>query len=632
MSDIIKHECGLAFIRLKKPLQYYHEKYGTALYGLQKLQLLLQKQRNRGQDGAGIATIKLEVTPGTRYISRKRSNSTTYLSDIFSEVYKYFNDLPADKLSDAEWMKANLPYMGEVLLGHLRYGTHGINSIESVHPFLRLNNWITRNLVLAGNFNLTNVTELFDELISFGQHPKEKSDTVTVMEKIGHFLDDEVQKLFSWFKAEGNDNNDITRLIANKLDVRRVLQRAARKFDGGYVMAGMIGHGDAFILRDPLGIRPAYYYEDEEVVVMASERPAIQTCFEAHISDVKELKPGHALIVKSDGRVSEEQILQPQPRQACSFERIYFSRGSDKDIYLERKELGKALAPKILETIEYDLENTLFSFIPNTAEVAFYGMMEGVTDTVDEIKKERILKLGDKITPEELDSIFRMKPRMEKVAVKDAKMRTFIASDNLRGGMVSHVYDVTYGLVRNDVDTLVVIDDSIVRGTTLRDSIIKILNTLKPKKIIIVSSAPQIRYPDCYGIDMSKMKNFVAFRALVALLKESGKENLLEETYEKCLAELSKKEGETLTNPVIDLYNQFSYEQVSDKICELLTPPDVKPEIKVIYQTVEDLNKACPDNLGDWYFSGNYPTPGGMRVVNKAFINFIENVDARAYT
>ena len=632
MSDIIKHECGLAFIRLKKPLQYYHEKYGTALYGLQKLQLLLQKQRNRGQDGAGIATIKLEVTPGTRYISRKRSNSTTYLSDIFSEVYKYFNDLPADKLSDAEWMKANLPYMGEVLLGHLRYGTHGINSIESVHPFLRLNNWITRNLVLAGNFNLTNVTELFDELISFGQHPKEKSDTVTVMEKIGHFLDDEVQKLFSWFKAEGNDNNDITRLIANKLDVRRVLQRAARKFDGGYVMAGMIGHGDAFILRDPLGIRPAYYYEDEEVVVMASERPAIQTCFEAHISDVKELKPGHALIVKSDGRVSEEQILQPQPRQACSFERIYFSRGSDKDIYLERKELGKALAPKILDSIEYDLENTLFSFIPNTAEVAFYGMMEGVTDTVDEIKKERILKLGDKITPEELDSIFRMKPRMEKVAVKDAKMRTFIASDNLRGGMVSHVYDVTYGLVRNDVDTLVVIDDSIVRGTTLRDSIIKILNTLKPKKIIIVSSAPQIRYPECYGIDMSKMKNFVAFRALVALLKESGKENLLEETYEKCLAELSKKEGETLTNPVIDLYNQFSYEQVSDKICELLTPPDVKPEIKVIYQTVEDLNKACPDNLGDWYFSGNYPTPGGMRVVNKAFINFIENVDARAYT
>ncbi len=632
MSDIIKHECGLAFIRLKKPLQYYHEKYGTALYGLQKLQLLLQKQRNRGQDGAGIATIKLDAIPGTRYISRKRSNSSTYLSDIFSEVYKYFNDLPGDKITDTEWMKANLPYTGEVLLGHLRYGTHGINSIESVHPFLRLNNWITRNLVLAGNFNLTNVTELFDELISFGQHPKEMSDTVTVMEKIGHFLDDEVQKLFNWFKAEGHDKNDITKLIANKLDVKRLLQRASRKFDGGYVMAGMMGHGDAFILRDPLGIRPAYYYEDDEVVVMASERPAIQTCFEVHIDDVSELKPGHALIVKSDGRVSEEQILQPQPRQACSFERIYFSRGSDKDIYLERKELGKALAPKILETIEYDLENTLFSFIPNTAEVAFYGMIEGVTEKVDEIKKERILKLGDKITPEELDSIFRMKPRMEKVAVKDAKMRTFIASDNLRGGMVSHVYDVTYGLVRNDVDTLVVIDDSIVRGTTLRDSILKILNTLRPKKIIIVSSAPQIRYPDCYGIDMSKMKNFVAFRALVALLKESGKENLLEETYEKCQAELLKKDGELLSNPVKNLYDQFSYEQVSDKICELLTPPNIKPEIKVIYQTVEDLNRACPDNLGDWYFSGDYPTQGGMRVVNKAYINFIEKVDARAYT
>ena len=503
MSDIIKHECGLAFIRLKKPLEFYYEKYGTPLYGLQKLQLLLQKQRNRGQDGAGIATIKLDATPGTRYISRKRSNSSTYLTDIFSEVYEYFNDLPEDKLADTDWLKANLPYTGEVLLGHLRYGTHGINSIESVHPFLRLNNWMTRNLVLAGNFNLTNVTELFDELISFGQHPKEKSDTVTVMEKIGHFLDDEVQKLFSWFKAEGYHNNDITKMIAKKLDVRRVLQRAARDFDGGYVMAGMIGHGDAFVLRDPLAIRPAYFYENDEVVVMASERPAIQTCFGVHIDEVKELKAGHALIVKSDGRVSEEQILQPLPRQACSFERIYFSRGSDKDIYLERKQLGKALAPRILETIEYDLENTLFSFIPNTAEVAFYGMIEGVTEMVDEIKKERILKLGSNVTQEELDSIFRMKPRMEKVAIKDAKMRTFIASDNLRGGMVSHVYDVTYGLVRNDIDTLVVIDDSIVRGTTLRDSILKILNTLRPKKIIIVSSAPQIRYPDCYGIDMS---------------------------------------------------------------------------------------------------------------------------------
>jgi len=463
MSDIIKHECGLAFIRLKKPLEYYHRKYGTALYGLQKMQLLLQKQRNRGQDGAGLVTIKLDPKPGTRYISRKRSNSSAAIEDIFREAYKYFNDLPEEKLSDCDWLKENLPYTGEVLLGHLRYGTHGVNSIESVHPFLRLNNWITRNLTLAGNFNLTNVTELFEELLSFGQHPKEMSDTVTVMEKIGHFLDDEVQKLFSWYKAEGYKNEEITALIAEKLDVKRLLQRATRKFDGGYVMAGIIGHGDAFILRDPGAIRPAYYYEDDEVVAMASERPALQTSFNVHISEIKELKGGHALIVKKDGRVSEEMILHSEGRTACSFERIYFSRGSDKDIYLERKELGIKLAPKILEEIEYDLENTLFSFIPNTAEVAFYGMIEGVNDQLDIIKKKRILKLGADITKEELDSIFRMKARMEKVAIKDAKMRTFIADDSLRGNMVSHVYDVTYGLVRNGVDTLVVIDYSIVR-------------------------------------------------------------------------------------------------------------------------------------------------------------------------
>ncbi len=631
MSDTIKHECGLAFIRLKQPIEYYHQKYGTALYGLQKMQLLLQKQRNRGQDGAGIATIKLDPKPGTRYISRKRSNSTTALSDIFNEAYKYFHDLPEDKLADGPWLKDNLPYTGEVLLGHLRYGTHGINSIESVHPFLRLNNWITRNLVLAGNFNLTNVTELFEELLSFGQHPKEQSDTVTVMEKIGHFLDDEVQKLFTWYKAEGFENEEITNLISHKLDVKRLLQRASRKFDGGYVMAGIMGHGDAFILRDPGSIRPAFYYEDDEVVAMASERPALQTTFNINIGKIKELKGGHALIVKKNGKVSEEMILHSEGRTACSFERIYFSRGSDKDIYLERKALGIKLAPKILEEIEYDLENTLFSFIPNTAEVAFYGMMEGVHNEVDAIKKERILKLGDKITKEELDSIFRMKPRMEKVAIKDAKMRTFIADDSLRGNMVSHVYDVTYGLVRNGIDTLVVIDDSIVRGTTLKNSIIQILSTLKPKKIIIVSSAPQIRYPDCYGIDMSKMKNFVAFKALVALLEEHGKEDLLEETYEKCKLELAKETG-PLTNPVQELYNEFTYQEVSNKICEIITPPNIKPEIKIIYQTVEDLNIACPNHLGDWYFSGNYPTLGGMKTVNQAFINFIENIDARAYT
>ena len=500
MSDIIKHECGLAFIRLKKPLQYYIDNYDTPLYGIQKMQLLLQKQRNRGQDGAGVATIKLNPEPGTRYISRKRSNSSTYLADIFGEVYKYYNDLPEEQRKDGAWLKENLPYSGEVLLGHLRYGTHGSNSIESVHPFLRLNNWITRNLVLAGNFNLTNVKELFEELISFGQHPKEQSDTVTVMEKIGHFLDDEVQKLFNWFKAEGNPNEDITKLIGDRLDVKRVLQRASRKFDGGYVMAGIMGHGDAFILRDPLAIRPAYYYEDEEVVVMASERPAIQTTFGVHISQVKELKGGHALIVKRDGTVTEELINHQPERKACSFERIYFSRGSDRDIYQERKALGVQLATPILEAINYDLENTIFSFIPNTAEVAFYGMMQGIEAKLDDIKKRRILELGAELTPLELESIFRMKPRMEKIAVKDAKMRTFIANDDLRGNMVSHVYDVTYGVVRNEQDTLVMIDDSIVRGTTLRDSIIQILSTLRPKKIVIVSSAPQIRYPDCYGI------------------------------------------------------------------------------------------------------------------------------------
>ena len=631
MSDVIKHECGLAFIRLLKPLQYYYDKYGTMLYGIQKMQLLLQKQRNRGQDGAGIATIKLDMPPGTRYISRKRSNASTYLEEVFQEVYKYYNDLSPEELADVDNLKMSKPYSGEVLLGHLRYGTHGINSIESVHPFLRLNNWITRNIVLAGNFNLTNVSELFEELLSFGQHPKERSDTVTVMEKIGHFLDDEVQKLFNWFKAEGHSNEQITELITENLDVRRMLQRASRKFDGGYVMAGMLGHGDAFILRDPNGIRPAFYYHDDEVVVMASERPAIQTCFNTSIREVKELQPGHALIVKKSGRVSEELINHPNERKACSFERIYFSRGNDRDIYLERKKLGKLLAKEVLEAIEYDVENTVFSFIPNTAETAFYGLVEGLNETLDEVKKKRILDLGENVTQEEIESIFRLKPRVEKLAVKDAKMRTFIASDNTRGNMVSHVYDVTYGIVNNEVDTLVLLDDSIVRGTTLRDSVIQILSTLKPKKIIIVSSAPQIRYPDCYGIDMSKMNEFVAFKALVSLLKDQGKEDLLEQTYYKCKEQLENDE-DILINPVMELYAQFDYKEVSKKIAEIVTPKNIKPEIDVIYQTVEGLREACPNNNGDWYFSGEYPTKGGMRVVNKAFINFMENIDARAYT
>jgi len=631
MSDIIKHECGLAFIRLLKPLQFYYDKYGTSLYGIKKLELLMQKQRNRGQDGAGVATIKLGMPPGSRYISRKRSHSATYLEDVFSGVYQYFTALDDEKLKDGAWLKENQPFTGEILLGHLRYGTHGSNSIESVHPFLRLNNWITRNLVMAGNFNLTNVHDLFDELISFGQHPKEHSDTVTVMEKIGHFLDDEVQKLFSWFKAEGYSNQEITALISENLDVRRVLQRATRKFDGGYVMAGLIGHGDSFILRDPSGIRPAFYYHDDEVVVMASERPAIQTGFNVPIREVHELQPGHALIVKKNGEVKEEMIQEPLERKACSFERIYFSRGNDRDIYLERKRLGELLAPKILEEINYDMENTIFSFIPNTAEIAFYGLVEGLHKELDVIKKKRILELGDNISQEEIDSIFRMQPRVEKLAVKDAKMRTFIADDMLRGNLVSHVYDVTYGLVNNQKDTLVLVDDSIVRGTTLRDSIIKILSTLKPKKLIIVSSAPQIRYPDCYGIDMSIMNKFVAFKALVELLKETGRENLIEETYNKCKAELNKPDKE-ITNPVKELYDLFDYEQVSNKIAEIVTPENIAPEVKVIYQTVDNLRSACPNNNGDWYFSGDYPTPGGMRVVNKAYINFVENIDVRAYS
>jgi len=632
MSDVIKHECGLAFVRLKQPLHYYNEKYGTPLYGIRKLQLLMQKQRNRGQDGAGVATIKLDPKPGTRYISRKRSNTSTGLDDVFNEIHARFDELTPEQINDTEWLKENFPYTGEVLLGHLRYGTHGINSIESVHPFLRLNNWITRNLVLAGNFNLTNVNELFDELISFGQHPKEQSDTVTVMEKIGHFLDDEVQKEFNWFKAKGLENSEITPKIGRRLDVKRLLQRASRKFDGGYVMAGILGHGDAFILRDPMAIRPAYYYEDDEVVVMASERPAIQTSFNVHIDKVKELPGGHALIIKQDGAVSVEQINHAPERKACSFERIYFSRGSDRDIYLERKDLGIKLADVILKEINHDMEHTMFSFIPNTAEVAFYGMIEGINNKLDIIKKQRILEAGEKLDAKELNSIFRMKCRMEKVAVKDAKMRTFIANDNLRGNMVSHVYDVTYGLVRNNVDTLVMIDDSIVRGTTLRDSIIQILSTLCPKKIVIVSSAPQIRYPDCYGIDMSKMKNFVAFRALVALLKETGQEELLETTYNLCKAELEKGEDEKINNPIQDLYARFPYEAISDKIAEIITPPGTIPEIKVIYQTVEDLNEACPDHQGDWYFSGDFPTRGGMVVVNRAFVNYMDKIDARAYS
>ncbi len=631
MSDFIKHECGIALVRLLKPLSFYQKKYGSTLYGLEKLRLLMQKQRNRGQDGAGVATIKLNAAPGQKYISRRRSNATNYLDDLFGQIYsKHFEGLTKAQENDAQWLKDNKPYVGELLLGHLRYGTHGDNTIETCHPFLRQNNWVNRNLILAGNFNLTNVDELFAELVELGQYPKEMSDTVTVLEKIGHFLDDEVQRLHTWFKPDGYTNIEINELIFENLDVHRLLRRASRKFDGGYVMAGLIGHGDSFVIRDPEGIRPAFFYQDDEVVVVASERPAIQTAFDVHFSKVQEIKPGNALVVKYNGKVINKPFIDKRSRSACSFERIYFSRGTDRDIYLERKKLGELLTQDVLEAVNYDFDHTVFSFVPNTAETAFFGLMEGIEVALNDVKRKKILAQGKDLKPKKLEKILAKKARVEKIVVKDAKQRTFIADTTSRGQMVSHIYDVTYGIVENEKDILVLLDDSIVRGTTLRDSILQIVSRLRPKKIVIVSSAPQIRYPDCYGIDMSKMNNFVAFRALVALLKEHGKEGMLKDTYKRCKAQegLPKEE---IKNEVKALYDEFTYEQVSNKIAEIVTPKGIKPKVEIIYQTVENLSKACPKNNGDWYFSGNYPTPGGNKVVNKAFMNYMEGKNVRAY-
>lgn len=630
MSDQIKHECGLALIRLLKPLSFYKEKYGTALYGLNKLQLLLQKQRNRGQDGAGIATIKLDIPPGNRYISRHRSIGSSYLTDLFDNVYQNFADCTPAQLNDADWLKMNKPYTGELLLGHLRYGTHGANNIETVHPFLRQNNWISRNLVCAGNFNMTNIDELFNELLSFGQYPKEVSDTVTVMEKIGHFLDDEVQRIFDTYKPEGYSNIEINKFIASELDVKRILTRSSRRFDGGYVMAGLIGHGDAFVLRDPAGIRPAFYYHDDEICVVASERPALQTCLDIRHVQVKELMPGNALIIKKNGVISEENIKEPTERKSCTFERIYFSRGTDRDIYLERKTLGKLLAPRILKAIDYDFDNTIFSFIPNTAEVSYYGLLEGLDIELNKIKAQQLANLGNAATPEQVQAILDVKVRSEKLAVKDEKLRTFIADDGSRNQLVAHIYDVTYGIVRNEVDTIVLIDDSIVRGTTLRDSILYSLSRLKPKRIIIVSSAPQIRYPDCYGIDMSRMSEFIAFKAVVALLNDRGQESLLDEVYQLCKEE-EKKPLEDMVNHVQKIYAPFTEEEISNKIAELVTPNNIAPGIDIIFQTIENLHEACPNDKGDWYFSGEYPTLGGVRVVNRAFINYMEDKKERSY-
>jgi len=632
MSDAIKHECGIALIRLLKPLDYYIEKYRTPAYALNKLYLLMEKQHNRGQDGAGVAVIKLDPIPGTHFIDRFRSTHQQSIVKIYDHIFSHFpkNRKPTENYkAEAEWYKQNVPFMGELLLGHLRYGTYGKNSDSNCHPFLRENNWMTRNLAVAGNFNMTNVDELFNNLIQLGQHPIERSDTITVMEKIGHFLDTEVQHIFDKYKDQGYGNKEITDFIIKEMSVKRILSRAAKNFDGGFAMAGMIGHGDAFVLRDPNGIRPAYYYQDEEIVVVASERPCIQTTFNVSFDSIKEIKPGYALVIKKDGRVKEEMIMEPKERKSCSFERIYFSRGTDKEIYAERKKLGELMVPQILDAIHDDVENAVFSFIPNTAEVAFYGLIKGVEDHMTGEKVKAIQK-DPNLSPTELEKLIRWKLRIEKIAVKDVKMRTFISDDTSRDEMVSHVYDVTYGSVRANEDTLVVIDDSIVRGTTLQKSILSILDRLSPKKIIIVSSAPQIRYPDCYGIDMSRMNDFIAFRALIALLKEDGKEALLQEVYEKCKAELTKQSGEII-NHVKELYAQYTADQISAKISEIVRPKQIFSDVQIIYQTVENLHLACPKNLGDWYFTGDYPTPGGNRVANKAFINYMEGNDGRAY-
>ncbi|MDI9309813.1 MAG: hypothetical protein QM535_06325 [Limnohabitans sp.] len=632
MSDAIKHECGIALLRLKKPLEYYKEKYGTAFYGVEKMYLLLEKQHNRGQDGAGLASIKLDVTPGERYISRIRSNQAQPIQDIFSQINARINEeleQNPEYRDNVALQKQNIPYVGEVFLGHVRYGTFGKNSIENVHPFLRQNNWMHRNLIVAGNFNMTNVKELFQDLVRLGQHPKQLADTVTVMEKIGHFLDDEVTDLYQECKNEGLSKLEASPVIAEKLNIARILKRASKNWDGGYAMAGLIGHGDAFVTRDPAGIRPAFYYQDDEIVVVASERPVIQTVFNVPFDKIQEITPGHALIIKKDGRVLDERVRDESVQKACSFERIYFSRGSDAEIYQERKNLGKLVLPAVLKAVDNDTDNTVFSYIPNTAETSFYGMVEAANDFLNQRKIASILERKDSLTEEKLQEILSVKLRSEKIAIKDVKLRTFITEDSSRDDMVAHVYDVTYGVIK-PTDNLVIIDDSIVRGTTLKKSIIKMMDRLNPKKLVIVSSAPQIRYPDCYGIDMAKLETLVAFQAMLALLKDNNKYHLVDEVYAKCKAQEHKQDSEVV-NYVNELYEQFTDEQISDKIAEMLTESSVKTEVKIIFQTVEDLHKACPKNLGDWYFTGNYPTPGGNRVVNRAFMNFYEGKDARAY-
>lgn len=633
MSDAIKHECGIALLRLLKPLEYYQQKYGTPFYGLHKMYLLMEKQHNRGQDGAGIANIKLDMQPGERYIGRVRSNDSQPIQDIFKQINSHINELlksyPEAK-ADVQALKKLIPYLGEVYLGHVRYGTFGKNSIENVHPFLRENNWIYRNLILAGNFNLTNVNELFNKLVELGQHPIAKTDTITVMERIGHFLDNEVEECYRRLKQEGISKRDASPLIMEQLDMVKVLKKAAARWDGGYAMAGIVGHGVSFVIRDPAAIRPAYYYKDDEVVVVASERAVIQTAFNAPFEQVEELPAGAAILIKRDGSSQIEQILEPTERKACSFERIYFSRGSDQEIYLERKKLGALLLPQVLRSIDNDLKNTVFSYIPNTAETSFYGLIEAVSEHLNQKKKQQILQQGATLNEACLNEILSVRPRIEKVAIKDVKLRTFITEDAGREDMVAHVYDITYGSVRKHEDNLVIIDDSIVRGTTLKKSILNILNRLEPKKITVLSSAPQIRYPDCYGIDMARLEDLIAFEATLALHKDAGTYGVVEAIYKKCLAQKNKPDEEII-NYVKELYAPFTTEQISLKITELLRPEAMQCDLDIIFQSVENLHKACPKNLGDWYFTGDYPTVGGNRVVNQAFINFYEGNKQRAY-
>lgn len=631
MSDSIKHECGIALLRLKKPLEFYLEKYGTSFYGLRKMYLLMEKQHNRGQDGSGLANIKLNMEPGTRYVSRSRFTGNNNIQAVFNHINRRFDNLTEEQLNNPEWLKQNEAFTGEVFLGHLRYGTYGKNSVENTHPFHRANNWMTKNLILAGNFNLTNVDELFDVLVNIGQHPKEKSDTVTILEKIGHFLDEENQVLFDKYKALGYSYQQITELIMENIDIQQILKNSSVDWDGGYAMAGILGHGDAFVFRDPNGIRPAYWYEDDEIAVATSERPVIQTVFNVPLEEIKEVTPGSALIIKKNGEVSEKEILVPKERKSCSFERIYFSRGSDKDIYRERIELGKKLVPQILTSINQDLRNSVFSFIPNTAETAFYGMIKGVDAHLNQVKINEIQALGENKTPEALREILEFTYRAEKIAIKDAKLRTFITQDDDRDDFVAHVYDLTYGTVNEGTDNLVVVDDSIVRGTTLRTSILRMLGRMKPKKIVVVSSAPQIRYPDCYGIDMSKMGDFIAFQAAVALLKESGRQSVIDDVYAQSIAQANLPKEE-MRNFVKDIYAPFTPDEISAKIAQILKPEGMDDvEVEIIYQTLEGLHASCPDNSGDWYFSGDYPTPGGNKAVNQAFINYYEGKNVRAY-